>query len=406
MLQSQLFGKRNKNKTTDAASVNHDLLVRAGFIDQLMAGVYSYLPLGLRTLNKISDIVREEMNLIDGQEINMPALQPKENWVTTGRWDTVDILFKIKSQTNSHYALGPTHEEVVVPLVKKNISSYRDLPKYVYQIQVKFRDELRAKAGLLRGREFLMKDLYSFHTSLEDLKKYYEVAKKSYVKIFNRCGLDAIITEASGGSFTKDYSHEFQVLTKNGEDTIFHCVCGWSQNKEIAQLKAGDNCPKCGGEIKESKAIEVGNIFDLGTKFSTDFNLNYTDEDGQLKPVFIGCYGIGISRLLGTVVEVCHDEDGIIWPKEIAPFTYHLLTLSDDPEIIKKSAKVYNDLRQAGKEVFWDDRLNVSAGIKLAEADLIGLPERLVISAKTKDKIEHKKRNESETKLIDSAELL
>ena len=233
MKQSQLFGKTSKTSEAGATSINHDLLVRAGFVDQLMAGVYSYLPLGWRVLDKISNIVREEMDKAGGQEIYLPALHPKENWEKTKRWDKMDVLFKLDSQTGSSYALGPTHEEVIVPLAKKHISSYRDLPGYWYQIQTKFRDELRAKAGLLRGREFLMKDLYSFHADLDDLKEYYEKMKDSYFNVFKRCGLDAILTEASGGSFTDEYSHEFQVVTENGEDIIFKCgSCDFSQNKE------------------------------------------------------------------------------------------------------------------------------------------------------------------------------
>ncbi|MBI1961260.1 MAG: hypothetical protein HYS45_00995 [Parcubacteria group bacterium] len=400
MRQSELFGKTSKTSEGSATSANHDLLVRAGFADQLMAGVYSYLPLGWRVLNRISDMVREEMGAIGGQEIFLPALHPKENWQKTGRWDSMDVLFKVKSRTESEYALGPTHEEVIVPLAKKHISSYRDLPRAWYQIQTKFRDELRAKAGLLRGREFLMKDLYSFHASAEDLKSYYEKAKGAYTKVFKRCGLDAIIAEASGGSFTKEYSHEFQVATENGEDVIFACACGFAQNKEIAKVRAGDACPHCGTPVKELKTIEVGNIFDLGAKFSKDFGLKFTDESGKSKEVIIGCYGIGISRLMGAIVEVHHDEHGIIWPQEVAPFAYHLVSLGDDDEVYEQSEKVYEQLSKDGKEVLWDDRREASNAEKLADADLIGIPTRLVISPKTKGKIEAKKRGAKESKLV------
>ncbi|MBI2050826.1 MAG: hypothetical protein HYT31_03390 [Parcubacteria group bacterium] len=412
MRQSLLFSKTSKTGEGSAQSANHNFLVRAGFVDQLMAGVYSYLPLGVRVLENISAIVREEMDAINGQEVSLPALHPKENWQKTGRWDSMDVLFKVPSRAGSEYALGPTHEEVIVPLAKKHINSYRDLPRAWYQIQTKFRDELRAKAGLLRGREFLMKDLYSFHASAEDLKLYYEKAKGAYAKVFKRCGLDAIITEASGGSFTKEYSHEFQVATENGEDVIFACDCGFAQNKEIANLpplnpplgkggkKGGVACPDCGTPVKELKTIEVGNIFDLGTKFSKDFGLKFTDESGKSKEVIIGCYGIGISRLMGAIVEVHHDEHGIIWPEEVAPFAYHLVSLGDDDAVYQQSEKVYESLAAGGKEVLWDDRREASNAEKFADADLIGIPTRLVISPKTKGKIEAKKRGAKETELV------
>ncbi|MAG28956.1 hypothetical protein CL632_02320 [bacterium] len=406
MRQSQLFGKTSKTKEAAAASINHELLVRAGFVDQLMAGVYSYLPLGWRVLDRISDIVREEMDAVGGLEVSLPALHPKENWEKTGRWGSLDILFKTKSQTKTEYALGPTHEEVIVPLAKKHIASYRDLPGYWYQIQVKFRDELRAKAGLLRGREFLMKDLYSFHTSAQDLKEYYEQMKDAYLKVFKRCKLDAIVTEASGGSFTKEYSHEFQVETKNGEDLIFRCSCGMVRNKEIVpDLKDGGACPECGKAVEAVKSIEVGNIFDLGKKFSKDFNLKFTDEDGKEKEVIIGCYGIGISRLMGSIVEIHNDKQGIIWPKEVSPFKYHLVSLGDDEKVYKQSERVYNDLVKKDKEVLWDDRREESNAEKLADADLIGISTRLVISPKLGDKIEVKERDSKNSKLVSAKEL-
>jgi prolyl-tRNA synthetase len=402
MQQSQLFSKTSKTSQARAKSINHDLLTRAGFVDQLMAGVYSYLPLGVRVLDNLSDIIREEMDAIGGQEVSLPALHPKENWEQTKRWKSMDVLFKLESQGKSEYALGPTHEEVIVPLAKKHISSYRDLPGYWYQIQVKFRDELRAKAGLLRGREFLMKDLYSFHASGEDLKEYYEQAKKAYTKIFKRCGLDAILTEASGGLFTDEYSHEFQVATPNGEDLIFRCSCGMARNKEIVlDLKDGSPCPECKKSVEAIKSIEVGNIFDLGKKFSKDFDLTYTDEKGKKQEVIIGCYGIGISRLMGAVVEVHHDDNGIIWPAEMAPFEYHLISLGDDDNVYKQSEKVYKDLVKNGKEVLWDDRREPSNAEKLTDADLIGIPQRLIISPKTRGKIEVKKRDEKDSKIID-----
>ncbi|MFA5413816.1 MAG: aminoacyl--tRNA ligase-related protein [Patescibacteria group bacterium] len=407
MLQSQLFYKTTKEISEEEKSINARILVRAGFVDKLMAGVYSYLPLGLRVLNKIKNIIREEMNAIGGQEILMPALTPKENWTTTGRWDTIDVLFKLEGSGGKEYALGSTHEEIVTPLVKKMINSYKDLPVAVYQIQDKFRDEPRAKSGLLRGREFSMKDLYSFHADEADLDSYYEKAKAAYLKIFHRLGLDAIVAEASGGTFSK-YSHEFQVLTESGEDIIFYCEkCRYAQNREVAEIKAGDKCPKCGGKIAEGKAIEVGNIFKLKTKFSEAFNLNFLDKEGKKKLAVMGCYGIGPSRVMGAIVEVSNDERGIIWPKEVAPFDIHLVAIfgKDDKknkEIKSKAAEVYDALQKERKEVLYDDREDVSAGVKLAESDLFGIPIRLVISEKTleKDGVEIKKRAEKEVEII------
>ena len=407
MLQSKLFYKTSKDISLEEKSVNARLLIRAGFVDKLMAGVYTFLPLGLRVLEKIKKIIREEMNAIGGQEILMPALTPKENWTTTGRWDSIDVLFKLKGSGGKEYALGSTHEEIVTPLAKKIINSYKDLPLAVYQIQDKFRDEPRAKSGLLRGREFSMKDLYSFHADLADLDQYYEKSKEAYLKIFKRCGIEALVTEASGGTFSK-YSHEFQVLTESGEDIIFYCEkCSYAQNKEIGEFKAGDKCPKCGGKMLEGKAIEVGNIFKLKTKFSEAFDLNFLDKDGKKNLVVMGCYGIGPSRVLGTVAEISHDEKGIIWPAEIAPFDVHLLALFGkdskvNERIKEESGRLHESLQKAGFEVLYDDRESVSAGVKFGESDLFGIPARLVISEKTlaKDSVESKIRAGSEAELV------
>ncbi|OGY46997.1 MAG: hypothetical protein A3J62_00005, partial [Candidatus Buchananbacteria bacterium RIFCSPHIGHO2_02_FULL_38_8] len=396
MLQSKLFGHTQKQPPKDEVSINAKLLSQAGFIDKLTAGVYTYLPLGLRVLNKIKNIVREEMNAIEGQEILMPALHPKEIWQKTTRWTDpgAEVMFQFKGRSDKEYGLGWTHEEVVTPLVKKFISSYKDLPLYLYQIQDKFRNEPRAKSGLLRGIEFSMKDLYSFHRDEKDLEDYYQRALEAYQKVFKRCGLDSIVTEASGGSFSK-YSHEFQVLTKNGEDTIFYCgKCFYAQNKEIAEYKEEDKCPKCGGEFRAGKSIEVGNIFQLKTKYSEPFKLEYVDENSQIKPVIMGCYGIGPSRVMGSVVEVYHDDRGIIWPENVAPFQVHLLQIGESSAVVKNTQKVYDKLLKEGFEVLFDDR-KVSAGEKFADADLLGIPYRIVVSEKTKDKIEIKKRSQA-----------
>lgn len=401
MRQSKLFGKTRKDIQKDEVSLNAQLLIRGGFIDKLTAGVYTYLPLGLRVLQKTQKIIREEMNAIDGQEILMPALSPKENWEKTGRWEELDVLFKLKGAGDKEYALGATHEEIVTPLVKKFVNSYKDLPLAVYQIQDKFRDELRAKSGILRGREFNMKDLYSFHASEESLAEYYERSKEAYLKVFNRCGLDAKVVEASGGTFSK-FSHEFQVFTETGEDTIKWCAaCGFAQNEEICNLEEGDNCPKCGAKIKLKKAVEVGNIFELKTKYSEAFDFKFKDEDGRDKTVLMGCYGIGPSRVVGSIVEVHHDENGIIWPEEVAPYKVHLVALGNSDKVKDAAEKLYMDLDKKGIEVLYDDR-DESAGVKFKDSDLIGLPYRIVVSEKTLDKkeIEFKKRSDKEVEMI------
>ncbi len=409
MRQSKLFGKTQKEAPKDEVSVNAILLTRAGFIDKLTAGAYTYLPLGLRVLEKVKTIVREEMNAIGGQEILMPSLHPKEIWEKTGRWTDPgpEVMFQFQGRSKKEYGLGWTHEEIVTPLVKKFVNSYKDLPLYLFQIQDKFRNEPRAKSGLLRGIEFSMKDLYSFHADEKDLDQYYQQALEVYQKVFQRCGLDSLVTEASGGSFSK-YSHEFQVLTQSGEDTIYYCQqCGYAQNKEIAEVKDGDSCPKCQkGEIKEGKSIEVGNIFRLKTKYSAPFALEYAAKDGKRKPVMMGCYGIGPSRVMGTVVEVYHDGQGIIWPESIAPFKAHLVQVGSEPVVAKTAEAVYNKLLAEKIEVLFDDRLEISSGQKFADADLIGIPDRLVVSAKTNDKIELKMRNETQGKLVEFKELI
>ena len=398
MRYSLLFGKTVKHVSADETSVNARLLTQAGFVRREIAGVYNFLPLGLRVLEKISNIVRSEINDAGGQELLMPALQNKESWEKTGRWNSFDVLFKLKSQTDSEYPLGPSHEEVLVPLVAQFVNSYRDLPLSLYQIQTKFRDELRAKSGILRGREFIMKDLYSFHADEKDFEEYYKRMIEAYQNVFKRSGVDAIVTEASGGAFSEK-SHEFQVITESGEDEIIYCPGGdFSQNTEIAKVEAGKQCDLGHGPLEKVKTIEVGNIFPLGTKFSDPFNLTYKNEKGEEVPVIMGCYGIGITRLMGTIVEVHHDDKGIIWPKSVAPFQIHLVHV-EDPSTEAFAKKVHDDLETAGVEVLWDDRENVSAGQKFADADLIGIPIRLVVSKKLGEgTVEVKRRDEEESK--------
>lgn len=406
MLQSQLFTKIEKTPPKDEESLNAKLLVQAGFVQKLMAGVYTFLPLGLRVLNKIENIVREEMNKARASEVLMPSLQPKENWEATKRWDNFDALLKTKSKFGGEYALGPTHEEVIYPLLKNHLGSYRDLPIAVYQIQTKFRDEKRAKSGLLRGREFRMKDCYSYHINDEDRDKYYDVMKNSYANIFRRLGLNAIPTNAGGGTFS-ELSIEFQVPCAAGEDIIYVCEkCHVAVNKELAGEQAV-KCPQCGGTTKEEKAIEVGNIFPLKETYAKDFNLTFKDNKGEMKLVSAGCYGLGTSRVLGTIAEVSNDKGGLIWPLEVAPFSVHLISIGESDKVKDDSAKIYDSLLAKGIETLYDDREDRSAGQKFAESDLIGIPLRVVVSERTleKDSVEIKRRQDKEGKLVKLSEL-
>lgn len=403
MKQSQLFTKVSKEAPKDEKSVNAQFLERAGFVDKLMAGVYSFLPLGLIVLGKIENIIREEMKKIGGQEVLLPALHPKEIWEKTLRWQTPG-MFKLKSRQDKEYGLGWTHEEVITPLVQKFVNSYKDLPVFVFQIQDKFRDELRAKSGLLRGTEFTMKDFYSFHADEKDMDGYYETVKKAYFNVFKRCGLgeNTFLTLASGGTFSK-YSHEFQTVTQYGEDEIFLCPeCRTAVNKEIIQEHS--LCPECGNKNLEHKtSIEVGNIFKLKDRYTKAFDFKFRDKDGKEKIVLMGCYGIGPSRVMGAIVEVSHDDKGIIWPKETAPFQVHLLSLGKQ----KESEKIHEDLQKQGIEVLYDDREDKTPGEKFAEADLIGVPLRIVVSERTlkENSVEIKERGEEKTKLIKISEL-
>lgn len=397
MRYSKLFGHTNKSaKQLD--SVNATLLTKAGFIDQVMSGVYAYLPLGWRVLNKIENIIREEMDTL-GTELLLPTLSPPALWQTTKRLETIDVLLKAvpanalgAKQHNGEYIINPTHEDVLTPIAQHFNYSYKDFPFAVYQIQTKFRNEPRAKSGLLRGREFRMKDLYSFHTSEADFKQFYEQAKVSYTKIFERLGLgqDTYLTVASGGDFTKDYSHEFQTVCPDGEDTIYiDEAAGIAYNKEVA--------PANKDALKEVTACEVGNIFPLGSRFSDAFDYKFIDASGNRQPVYMGSYGIGSSRVMGVLVEKFHDAHGIIWPDSVAPYDVHLTTIKVSGEA------VYEQLQQQGLAVLYDDREDVSAGEKFADADLIGIPWRVVVSPKTGDKIEVKRRREADVKLMDMA---
>ncbi|MDO8490016.1 MAG: aminoacyl--tRNA ligase-related protein [bacterium] len=415
MLQSHLFTKTLKTAPKDEVTQNAQLLVRAGYVDKLMAGAYSYLPLGLRVLRNIERIVREEMDAIGGQEILMPVLHPKSIWQQTGGWDKIDILFKIKSRTEKEYALGQSEEEVVSPLVMKFIQSYKDLPKAVYQIHWKYRDELRSKSGLLRGVEFLMKDMYSFHETQEDFEKYYAIVKQAYFRVFERLGLVAKATEASGGAFTEKISYEFMVLTDAGEDNILYCdACEFCVNVEISKEKAGDTCSRCSrGTLTAVKASEVGNIFDLGQKYGKDFDLSFLGKDGKKYFATMGCYGIGISRLMGVIAEKCNDDRGIIWPESVAPFAVHILALNGKDEeqnrdIQANVTTLTSALQQKGIEFLLDDREGLSAGEKFADSDLLGIPKRIVISEKSlaQGGVELKNRTEKDSRILSVEEII
>ncbi len=419
MRLSNLFTKTSKETASDADSVNARLLTQAGYIWKTMAGVYSYLPLGLRVLNNIEKIVREEMDGIGANEIQMSAFAPKQLWEKTGRWDhkVLDVLFHVPAASDQEYALNPTHEEIVTPLMQTFVQSYRDLPRACYQIQTKFRNEPRAKSGVMRGREFLMKDLYSFHADDADLDRYYEIAMAAYSRVFTRLGFEesTYLTYASGGSFCK-YSHEYQIVLPQGEDTIYISLEAEKQGKRIAVNKeiyepGVTVCPVTGGkEFREERASEAGNIFKLGSRFSDAFDFTYTGEDGKRKPVLMGCYGIGISRLLGIIAESTGDDMGLCWPDAVAPARVHIVTLakSADEESFTAAQALYEELSSQGIACLFDDRLEATAGVKLAVADLIGVPLRVLISAKTlkEGKLEVKERRGGAVSMESKTELL
>lgn len=377
MKASKYLLKTQKELPRDADSINASFLVRAGYVQKNMAGVYALLPLGLRVYRKIEDIIRQEMDAVGGQEILMNVLQPKELWEETGRWKEIEeIMYHI----NDDSGLAPTHEEQVTDIIRKKISSYKDLPLSVYQIQTKFRNEPRAKSGLLRGREFMMKDMYSFHIDEVDFENYYAEATEAYKKVFSRIGLETKVVAADGGMFSK-YSHEFQVICPTGEDTIYVCgSCDFAENKEIAEVKDGDKCPKCDGTIKEEKAIEVGNIFPLKNKFSSAMGAKFLNKDGKEKEMIMGCYGIGLTRTLATLVEVYFDQQNskMLWPKSVAPFAVEIISLNKNDE----AEKLHQEFLDKNIEVLYDDR-ETSAGEKFADADLVGAPIRIIVSEKS-----------------------
>lgn len=389
MRQSQLFTQTKKEVPSDEVALNAQLLIRAGYIHKEMAGVYSYLPLGLRVFENIKQIIREEMNAIGGQELFLTTLQDPEIWKKSGRWvdegeDASSGLpwFKTKLFNGTELGVANTHEEALANVMVQHIRSHKHLPCSAYQFQNKFRNELRAKSGLMRGREFMMKDLYSFAKNQEELDDFYEVVADAYMNIFTRCGIGDIThrTFASGGAFSK-FSDEFQTLSDAGEDLIYiDDEKGIAINKEVHTPEVLAELGVDPKNLREEKAIEVGNIFKLGTKYAESQGLLFEDEDGARKPVIMGSYGIGVGRVMGTVVEVLSDEKGIVWPRELAPYQVHLVSLlSDNTE---KADNLYDHLRSKGIDVLYDDR-DVRAGQKFADSDLLGMPTRLVISERS-----------------------
>ncbi len=412
MRQSQLFTKTRREAPKDEEAKNAQLLIRAGFVHKEMAGVYSYLPFGLRTLNNIVAVIRQEMNAIGGQEMVMSALQDRALWSRTDRWDDekVDNWFKTEFKSGGQTGLAITHEEPLTRIMSEHISSYRDLPCAAYQFQNKFRNELRAKSGIMRGKEFLMKDLYSFSKDDGEHARFYARAREAYLRVFERLGLGdrTYVTFASGGIFSP-FSEEFQTVSDAGEDTIYvHEEKKIAVNKEVYDDENLATLGLTKEELVEKKSIEVGNIFNLGTRFSEPLGLMYTTEDGSRAPVVMGSYGIGPSRVMGTIVETLADEKGIVWPELAAPFLIHLVpVVPNEPTVVAYADALYEDLCAAGVEVLYDDR-ELRAGEKLADADLIGIPARIVIGKQTLEtgKIESTYRRTGETKLISREELL
>lgn len=386
MRRSQLFVKTRKEAPADEESKNAQLLIRAGFIHKEMAGVYTFLPLGLSVLENINTVVREEMNAIGGQELRLTSLQDPEIWKATGRWDdkAVDIWFKTKLKNDTELGLGWTQEEPLVRAAKSFVSSYKDLPFLAYQIQTKFRNETRAKSGVMRGREFVMKDLYSFARTPEEHDELYEKIKQAYFKVFDRLGIgeQTFLTFASGGAFSK-YSHEFQTVTPAGEDTIYlDRDKKIAVNEEVLDDEVLAQLELDRGQLEEVKGAEVSNIFTLKDKYSTPLKLHFTDENGEEKPVLMGCYGIGTSRLVGVITELLADDKGLVWPENIAPYTVYLANLGDAPEVITAANETYDYLTENGVKVLYDDR-DERPGEKFADADLLGIPYRVVVSQKS-----------------------
>ncbi|MDB5266256.1 MAG: prolyl-tRNA synthetase [Parcubacteria group bacterium] len=387
MRQSALFTKTRKEAPADETAKNAMLLIRAGFIHKEMAGVYSILPLGLRVVKKIKDIISGEMEKLGSSELIMSTLQAKELWEKTDRWsdEKVDIWFKSALKSGTEVGFGWSHEEPITNLMKYHVGSYADLPVFVHQFQNKLRNETRAKSGIMRCREFVMKDMYSYATTEEEHMDFYNKTSTAYMNVFKALGLGDItyVTSASGGVFTDKFSHEFQTLCDAGEDNIYLSKDGTTAlNEEVFNDETLEKMGKSKEDFELKKAAEVGNIFTFGTKKCEELDVYFTDKDGQKKPVFLGSYGIGVTRLMGVVAEIFGDENGLVWPASIAPFRAHLLVLSEDPLVKELADEVYTTLSAEGVDVLYDDR-NLRAGEKFADSDLIGIPTRIIVGNKT-----------------------
>ena len=406
MRHSQMLIPTLKEEPADAQVISHKLMMRAGMIRKVAAGIYNYLPLGLRVIQKVSNIVREEMNRVGAQEILMPMVQPAELWKESGRWDDYDaIMLRFKDAKGADFCLGPTHEEVVTALVRDQVKTYRQLPISLYQIQGKFRDEIRPRFGLMRGREFLMKDAYSFDVDQKEALNTYDRMYGAYKRIFERFGLKFRPVAADTGSIGGNRSHEFQVLAETGEDQIAACSkCDYAANVEFLDLHTEtkrEKCPKCGAPFEMYRGIEVGHVFYLGTKYSQAMGAQFLDENGKEQPMEMGCYGIGISRTAAAAIEQNHDEKGICWPMPIAPFHVALIRLGKEEEVIRAADKLYESLLSQGVEVLYDDR-DERPGVKFAEHDLIGCPLRITIGSKSLKEgvLEIKFRKETESQKV------
>lgn len=408
MKQSLLFVPTLKDAPKDAEVKSHKLMARAGLIKQTASGIYTYLPLGNKVMKKVENIIREELDSRGCSELLMPALQPSDLWIESGRWDKYGPeLMRLKDRKDRDFCLGPTHEEVITYTVRDYINSYKKLPLALYQIQTKFRDEMRPRFGLMRGREFIMKDLYTFSETEEDLNYWYDLMKEAYTEIFKRTGLDTKIVSSDTGQIGGDEADEFMVMSEVGEDTISYCMsCTYAANQEFSGLQDGDKCPECGGTIQTAKGIEVGNIFKLGTKYSESMNAYFTTREGKKAPVIMGCYGIGISRTLMAAVEQHSTENGIVWPKEITPFDIHLIPIKTKDSLTQEKTDELFSLLNKTYDVLIDDR-DERAGVKFKDADLIGIPTRIIIGkAIENNQVEVVNRENGNKELVSVNDLL
>ncbi len=409
MLWSKFFIPTSKEIPIGTEAISHQLSLRAGLVHMLSAGVYCYLPMGLRVLNRVQDIIREEMNAAGAHELYLTCLQPIDLWQKTGRDKTLaEVMIRFKDNKGKQMCLGPTHEEVITEIVRSYVQSYRQLPVTLYQIQSKFRDELRTRFGIVRACEFMMKDAYSFDCDEVGLKKNYQLMYEAYVKIFKRCGLNPVIVEADSGAMGGSVSHEFMITAPIGEDHVVQCSSCGNAHGLKEDFKEGSKCPKCSSGTMEKKvAIELGHIFQLGTKYSDALEALYLGEDGKRRPIVMGCYGIGVSRMIAAIIEASHDAAGIIWPKEVAPFDVEILPLQvTDPESMSLAMKYYQDLRKLGFEVLLDDR-DESAGRKFADADLVGVPWKVIIGKRklAEGAVELKSRRTNEVTIVPKDQL-